>query len=152
LVARVHKLVPSKVWSERYRLINDFEHLLRVENNTTILKFYLHISKDEQLARFKKRLEDPARHWKISEADYTEREHWGEYQKAYADMLKHTSTTDAPWFIIPADQKWFRDLAIAEIITTTLIGMKMAAPQSHVDLNEIRKKYHQAVSQSDPHK
>jgi PPK2 family polyphosphate:nucleotide phosphotransferase len=96
LVARVHGLVPEKVWSKRYDQINDFEQLISTENNTTILKFFLHISKDEQLARFKKRLDDPARQWKISESDYKEREYWDDYIEAFQDVLTKTSTEHAP--------------------------------------------------------
>ena len=86
------------------------KNLIAVENNTTILKFFLHISKEEQLARFKQRLDDPARNWKISESDYKEREYWDDYTEAYEDLLRKTSTEHAPWFIIPSDHKWFRDL------------------------------------------
>ncbi len=96
LVARVHGLVPEKVWSKRYDQINDFERLIFTENNTTILKFFLHISKDEQLARFKKRLDDPARQWKISESDYKEREHWDDYIEAFEHVLTKTSTERCP--------------------------------------------------------
>ena len=96
LVARVHKLVPKEVWSKRYDLINCFEKNL-VESGTHILKFYLHISEDEQLLRFKQRLDDPARHWKISDADYTEHKLWNRYQEAYEDALENTSTKHAPW-------------------------------------------------------
>src|ERR1700756_5157486 len=119
LVVRVHQLVPVHVWSKRYDLINELERLLVVENYTTVLKFFLHISKDEQLARFKRRLDDPARRWKISEADYREREHWDSYSEAFEEMLQRTSTVYAPWFVIPSDHKWFRDLAVSQIISRT---------------------------------
>ena len=145
LVARVHKLVPEKVWSERYQQINDFERLLARENNTTILKFFLHISKDEQLARFKKRLDDPAKHWKISEADYSERDYWDAYMDAFDDLLEKTSTEHAPWFVIPSNHKWFRDLAIAQIIAKSLASLNMAQPAPTVDIEQIRKKYHAAA-------
>src|SRR5882724_2130825 len=145
LVARVHGLVPEKVWSKRYDQINDFEQLIFTENNTTILKFFLHISKDEQLARFKKRLDDPARQWKISESDYKEREFWDNYIEAFEDVLTKTSTERAPWFIIPSDHKWFRDLSISQIITSTMEEMDMQFPKPTVNLAEIRRKYHQAA-------
>jgi PPK2 family polyphosphate:nucleotide phosphotransferase len=145
LVARVHNLAPEKVWSERYKQINDFERLLALENNTTILKFFLHISKDEQLARFKKRLDDPNKHWKISEADYSERQYWDSYMEAFDDLLEKTSTEHAPWFVIPSDHKWFRDLAIAQIIANSLASLKMAQPAPTVDIEQIRKKYHAAA-------
>jgi len=147
LVPRVHKLVPKKRWAERYDLINDFERLLVEENDTTILKFFLHLSKEEQLLRFKQRLDDPARNWKISEADYTERRYWDEYTKAYEELLHKTSTKHAPWFIIPSDHKWFRDLTISEIITGTLEGLDMRVPPATVDLTEIRRKYHEASAE-----
>ncbi|GFO55278.1 hypothetical protein GMSM_22850 [Geomonas sp. Red276] len=141
LIARVHQLVPKKVWSERYRLINDFEQLL-AENGTRILKFYLHISKEEQLRRFRQRLEDPARHWKISEADYREREHWEAYQEAYEDALSLCSTPHAPWFVIPADHKWFRNLAVSQIVVRTMESLKMSFPEPAVDLADISRRFH----------
>jgi PPK2 family polyphosphate:nucleotide phosphotransferase len=147
LVARVHRLVPEKIWSKRYDQINDFEQLISAENNTTILKFFLHISKDEQLARFKKRLDDPARQWKISESDYKEREYWDDYIEAFEDVLTKTSTRRAPWFIIPANHKWFRDLSISQIITREMKGMNMKMPQPTVNLTEIRRNYHQAAGE-----
>jgi PPK2 family polyphosphate:nucleotide phosphotransferase len=146
LVARVHDLVPEKVWSKRYDQINDFEQLIATENNTTILKFFLHISKDEQLARFKKRLDDPARQWKISDSDYKERDYWGDYTKAFEDVLDKTSTEHAPWFIIPSNHKWFRDLAISQIIVRQMEDMNMQLPKPTVNLAEIRREYHQAAS------
>jgi polyphosphate kinase 2 (PPK2 family) len=147
LVARVHDLVPEKIWSKRYDEINDFEKLILTQNNTTILKFFLHISKEEQLARFEKRLDDPARQWKISEADYKEREYWDDYIRAFEDVLNKTSTEHAPWFIIPSNHKWFRDLAISEIIVRAMEEMHMQFPKPTVNLAEIRRKYHQAADQ-----
>ena len=105
LVVRVHKLVPQEIWSPRYDRINAFESGL-VEDDTHILKFYLHISKEEQLKHFKDRLDDPAKQWKISESDYKERTFWDDYTSAYEDALSRCSTEQAPWFIIPADHKW----------------------------------------------
>jgi PPK2 family polyphosphate:nucleotide phosphotransferase len=144
LVVRVHQLVPVDVWSKRYDLINDLERLLVVENSTTILKFFLHISKDEQLARFKRRLDDPARRWKITESDYREREYWDDYAHAFEDMLCKTSTDHAPWFIVPANQKWFRDLFVSRIITSALDELDMHLPEAAVDLARIRRRYHAA--------
>jgi PPK2 family polyphosphate:nucleotide phosphotransferase len=144
LVVRVHELTPVKVWSRRYELINDFERLLVVESNTTVLKFFLYISKEEQLARFKRRLDDPTRRWKISESDYLEREHWDKYTEAFEDMLHKTSTHHAPWFVIPSNHKWFRDLAVSQIITRKFEDMEMALPEPAVDLARIRRKYHAA--------
>jgi PPK2 family polyphosphate:nucleotide phosphotransferase len=144
LVVRVHQLAPEKVWSRRYDLINDFEKLLTVENGTTILKFFLYISKDEQLSRFKQRLDDPARQWKISESDYEERACWDHYIAAFEDMLRKTSTDYAPWFVIPSNHKWFRDLAISRIITDTLENLDIKLPKPAVDLAGIARKYHAA--------
>ncbi len=147
LIVRVHKLVAKEVWKERYELINDFERLLCTQNNTTIVKFFLHIGKEEQLRRFEQRLDDPARNWKISESDYEERALWDEYTKAFEDALEKTSTKHAPWYVIPANHKWFRNLAVSQIVAATMeeMGMKLPAPQ--VDLNAIRKEYHEAVSE-----
>ena len=148
LVVRVHNLQPEDEWSKRFDLINDFEKLLVVENNTAILKFFLHISKEEQLERFKQRLKDASRNWKISESDYKEREYWDDYTKAYEEILHKTSTRHAPWFIIPSNHKWFRDLAISQIIVTTLDNLNMKRPKPTVELAEIRRRYHEAVEQS----
>ena len=149
LVARVHGLVPKAVWAHRYQLINDFEKLLAVENATTILKFFLYISKDEQLARFEERLDTPAKNWKISDADYKEREYWDQYEAAFEDVLSKTSTKHAPWFVIPANHKWFRDLAISAIIVDAMQAMKMRPPEPTVDLAEIRRLYHAAAATQD---
>jgi PPK2 family polyphosphate:nucleotide phosphotransferase len=143
LVVRVHKLVPHSVWSKRYDLINDFETMLS-RNGTTILKFYLHISPEEQLARFKQRLDDPSRHWKISESDYSERELWPQYVEAYEEALARTSTKHAPWYIIPANHKWFRNLAVSRIIADTMSEMGLNLPPTHVDIADIQRKYHAA--------
>jgi PPK2 family polyphosphate:nucleotide phosphotransferase len=147
LVVRVHGLVPEKVWSKRYDEINDFEKLIAIQNNTTILKFFLHISKQEQLTRFAKRLGDPTRRWKISESDYKERDYWKDYIEAFEDVLSKTSTEHAPWFIVPSNHKWFRDLSISQIITRTMEEMKMQLPKPTVNLAEIRRKYHQAIDE-----
>jgi PPK2 family polyphosphate:nucleotide phosphotransferase len=144
LVVRVHDLVPKSVWSKRYELINDFEKDL-VEAGTHVLKFFLHISPEEQLARFKQRLDDPARRWKISESDYTERELWPKYMAAYEDAIERTSTKHAPWFVIPADRKWFRNLAVSRIVVETLESLGMKPPKPTVDLSDVRRKYHRAA-------
>jgi PPK2 family polyphosphate:nucleotide phosphotransferase len=143
LVVRVHKLVPDSVWSKRYDLINDFEKTLS-QNGTTILKFFLHISPEEQLSRFKQRLDDPARHWKISETDYSERELWPQYMEAYEDAIASTSTKHAPWYTIPANHKWFRNLAVSQIIADTMDEMGLQLPATQVDIAEMRRKYHAA--------
>ncbi len=146
LVVRVHQLVPKAVWSKRYALIGEFENLLR-HNGTRILKFFLHISPEEQLARFKQRLEDPARNWKISDADYSERALWTDYVAAYEEALSKTSRVDAPWYVIPADHKWFRNLAVSQIIASTMDEMGLKLPPTRVDLAQITAKYHAAAAE-----
>ena len=143
LVVRVHKLVPKSVWSKRYALINDFENML-TQHGTRIIKFFLHISPEEQLARFRQRLEDPSRHWKISESDYSERELWPRYVEAYEEAIEETSTKRAPWYIVPADRKWFRNLAISQIIADTMSEMGLKLPPTHVNISKIRREYHAA--------
>lgn len=148
LVSRVHKIDSKKVLAKRYDLINDFETNL-VDSGTHVLKFYLHISEDEQLRRFKQRIVDPARHWKISESDYREREYWDDYIKAFEDALSKCSTHHAPWFVIPANHKWFRNLAISQIIVEALVSLNMEFPAPTVDIEEIKKKYHLAEEEED---
>jgi PPK2 family polyphosphate:nucleotide phosphotransferase len=147
LVERVHELVPKKVWSRRYERINEFEKML-VQSGTVILKFFLHISADEQLRRFRDRLDDPVKQWKISEDDYRERKHWDDYVEAYEDLLERCSTDEAPWYIIPANHKWFRDVAVGRIIVDTLDDMNPRYPKPSVDLDAIRRKYHAAEAAS----
>jgi PPK2 family polyphosphate:nucleotide phosphotransferase len=148
LVARVHKLVEKSVWSKRYDMINDFEKMLS-NNGTRILKFFLHISPEEQLKRFKKRLDDPSRQWKITESDYSERELWPKYMEAYEDVLERTSTDYAPWYVIPANHKWFRNVAISDIIADTLDEMGLKAPSARVDIEKIRQMYDIAEQKQD---
>ena len=148
LVVRVHQFAHINVWSKRYDLINDFERLLVTENNTTVLKFFLYISKEEQLIRFKQRLDDPARRWKISEADYQERAYWDQYIEAFEDMLYRTSTWYAPWFVIPSNYKWFRDMAVSEIVTRTLEDLDMKLPEPAVDIADIRRRHHAAEEEN----
>jgi PPK2 family polyphosphate:nucleotide phosphotransferase len=129
LVVRVHNLVPKEVWSKRYGQINAFEELLAA-NGTTILKFFLHISKDEQKLRFDARNKDPNKNWKSSEADERERKFWDQYQDAYQDALEKTSRKHAPWFVIPANEKWFRNLAISHIIVRALEDLNLQYPKA----------------------
>ena len=128
LVVRVHKLVPESVWSNRYKQINQFERLL-TDNNVRILKFYLQISREEQKKRFQQRLDDRTRWWKLSPADFQERKYWNDYMDAYEDAISYCSTRWAPWYIIPANKKWFRNLAISHIIVKTLEGLDMEFPK-----------------------
>lgn len=149
LVVRVHNLVPKDVWSERYAYINDFEKILRKQNGTRIIKFFLYISKEEQLERFKSRLDDPSRNWKISEDDYREREFWDEYIAAYEAVFRKTSTRHAPWYIIPANHKWFRNLAISQIVAATLEDLRIQTPEPQVDLEVVRRQYHAAEEEEE---
>jgi PPK2 family polyphosphate:nucleotide phosphotransferase len=144
LVVRVHHLAPKEVWSERYDLINDFERLLHKQNDTQIIKIFLHITPEEQLERFQARLDDPTRNWKISEDDYKEREYWDDYMEAYEDIFEKTSKKNSPWYIIPSNHKWFRNLAVSQIIASTMEDMGMQMPKPTVDLELIRQQYHQA--------
>ena len=142
LVVRVHKFVPKDVWKPRYDFITEWEKLLAIENSTTIPKFLLYVSREEQLARFKERLDDPGRQWKISNSDYTERNLWDEYIDAFETALSRCSTKYAPWFVIPSNHKWFRNLAVSQIIADTLDDMNRKLPKPTVDLEEIRRLYH----------
>ncbi len=128
LVVRVHELVPKAVWSKRIAPINDFERMLS-ENGVTIIKFFLHISKDEQRQRLQDRLDDPDKHWKFSLGDLKEREHWDAYQTAYEEVIDRTSTELAPWYVIPADRKWYRDLVTCRILVSTLEALDMQYPR-----------------------
>jgi PPK2 family polyphosphate:nucleotide phosphotransferase len=127
LVVRVHKLAPKSVWSRRYDEINDFERTL-TEGGTTIVKFFLSIDRDEQRARFQARYDDPTKRWKFSMGDLEERKLWDDYQAAFNDVLSKTSTDIAPWYVIPANRKWFRNLAVATILAETMAALKPAYP------------------------
>ena len=140
LVVRVHKLVPEEVWKRRYDQINNFEKLL-AEEGTTILKFYLHISSEEQKERLRARLEDPTKHWKFDPDDLKERQLWKEYMRAYEDALEKTSTKYAPWYIVPANKKWYRDLVVASVILETLRDLKMEYPQPKYDVASILRDF-----------
>ena len=128
LIVRVHDFVPKSVWSKRFKHINSFEKLLS-DSSTIILKFFLYVSKDEQLERLDARLEDPAKKWKANPKDFEERNFWDDYVNAYETVLNKCSTKYAPWFIIPADKKWFRNLAISSILVNTLESLKMEFPK-----------------------
>jgi PPK2 family polyphosphate:nucleotide phosphotransferase len=127
LVERVHNLVPKARWSKRYAHINDFERLL-VDEGTTILKFFLHIDRDAQLERLKSRYDDPTKRWKFSLGDLDERKLWDSYAAAFEDALTRCSSDDAPWYVIPSDHKWFRNMAIGEITADTLASLGLAYP------------------------
>lgn len=136
LIVRVHKLVPKEVWSKRYRQINDFERMLS-QCGFTILKFFLHISKEEQKKRFEQRITDPSRNWKLSLPDFEERQHWDDYTEAYEEALRRCSTSWAPWFVIPANNKWFRNYLVAELVVNALDKMKLKYPAPNVDLTKV---------------
>lgn len=136
LVVRVDSLVPEAVWRSRYEQINHFEKLL-VESGTTILKFYLHISKEEQKERFQARVDDPAKHWKFSFDDLEKRKQWADYMVAYEAMLNQTSTVWAPWYVIPADQKWYRNLAVVRAIVQALRGLNPQYPNAEKDVSSV---------------
>ena len=133
LVTRVHGLIDKKTAHQRFGDINNFEQLL-TRNGTRILKFFLHISKKEQAERLQARLDDPAKRWKYEPGDLKERAHWNDYQDVYSDALAHCSTDDAPWFVVPADHKWTRDLAITEIVVATLENMDPQPPTADFDV------------------
>jgi PPK2 family polyphosphate:nucleotide phosphotransferase len=127
LVVRVHGFVPKSVWSKRYGQINDWERML-TESGTTIVKFFLSIDRDEQRKRFQARYDDPTRRWKFSLGDLEERKLWDDYQAAFDDALSKTSTSWAPWYVIPANHKWFRNLAVSMILADTIAALKPAYP------------------------
>ena len=137
LIVRVKDLVAKSVWEKRYDQINAFESLL-AENNVMILKFFLHVSKVEQKKRLMQRLEDPKRQWKANPEDFKERRRWDEYMKAYEEALSRCSTKHAPWHIIPSDQKWFRNLAVSEVIVDRLASARMTYPKPAFDISKIK--------------
>ncbi len=137
LVVRVHDLVPKHVWKKRYDQIRDFEQML-VDEGTVIRKFFLHISRDEQKARLQERLDNPAKHWKFEHGDIEERQYWDDYTAAYEDALAKTSTSDAPWFIVPGDRKWYRNLVISSVLVDTLESLELSYPDPAPDLDQIK--------------
>jgi PPK2 family polyphosphate:nucleotide phosphotransferase len=137
LVTRVHKLITAKEAERRCEEIVEFESILAA-NGVTILKFFLHISRDEQTRRLEERLADADKHWKVSEADFAERRFWPQYEEAYDHAISHTSRKHAPWFIIPSDQKWYRNVAISGILVDTLKALKMKYPKPAFDISTIK--------------
>ena len=133
LVVRVQQLAPEEVWRPRYRQINDFERLL-AETGTTILKFFLHIDKDEQKERLQARLDDPAKRWKFRKGDLDDRARWDDYVAAYEEALEKTSTEHAPWYVVPANKKWYRNLVVATVLVETLEKLGMKHPEAEEDL------------------
>ncbi|MGH1502231.1 MAG: polyphosphate kinase 2 family protein [Acidimicrobiales bacterium] len=136
LVVRVNDLVPERQWRKRYRHIRDFEQML-ADEGTTIVKIFLHISPDEQAERFQSRLDEPHKHWKFSHGDLEVRTQWNDYMRAFEDALGQTSTDDAPWYVVPADRKWYRNVAVCEIMVQTLESLAMDWPAAEDDLDDV---------------
>jgi len=136
LVVRVNNLVPKTVWEKRYEHIRAFEKML-ADEGTTIVKLFLHISKDEQRARLQERLDNPSKHWKFEHGDVAERAHWEDYTKAYEQAISETSTDYAPWYIIPSDRKWYRNLVISQLLINTLEALDMRYPEPAVGIENI---------------
>jgi PPK2 family polyphosphate:nucleotide phosphotransferase len=137
LVVRVHELVPEKVWRPRYELIREFEHSLHTRG-TTVVKLFFHLSKDEQADRFRARLDDPTKRWKFRRGDLDDRAKWDDFMAAYADAIAETSTAEAPWYVVPADHKWYRNWAVSRILIETLEHMDPHYPEPAEDLNGIK--------------
>ncbi|MEM9135674.1 MAG: PPK2 family polyphosphate kinase, partial [Actinomycetota bacterium] len=136
LVVRVMDIVPKSRWKKRYDHIRAFEQLL-ADEGTTIIKLFLHISKDEQRERLQARLDEPDKNWKFEEGDLVPRARWDDYQEAFTDALTETSTEDAPWYVIPADRKWYRNLVVSEILIQSLEGLDMTYPEAAPDIAEM---------------
>lgn len=139
LIARVHQLVPEQRWKARFEHIKAFEQML-VDEGTTICKFFLHISKDEQRERLQERIDDPKKRWKWSSGDLDERARWNDYQQAYAEALAATSTAAAPWYVVPADRNWYRDLVVAEVLVQALESLRIKLPVGDPALAGLRVK------------
>ncbi len=136
LVVRVHNLVPPEVWGQRYRHITEFEKLL-TDEGTTVIKFFLHISKQEQKQRLQARLDEPSKNWKFDPGDLAERRLWDDYMAAYEAMLSKTSSEWAPWYLVPADRKWYRNLVVSQVLVETLEGLELRHPPAAEGLNGI---------------
>ena len=137
IAVRVKKIFPDEVWKRRQRHVIDFERML-AEEGTTIVKIFLHISKDEQKRRLESRLQNPAKHWKFNPDDLADRARWSEFMSAYEDVISKTSTDLAPWYVVPADRKWYRNLCVARIMLDTLKGLNMEFPAIDWDPKQIR--------------
>lgn len=136
LVVRVHELVPESAWRPRYRQINDFERML-TENGVSILKIYLHISREEQAERLRARIEDPTKNWKFSMGDLEERKLWKRYMEAFEDAIRECSTPWAPWHVVPANRKWYRDAAVARLLREQLEALGLKTPKPRADLAKV---------------
>ena len=131
LIVRVHDLVPQAVWRKRYEQINAFERILD-DNGTVILKFFLHISQDEQRKRLQARVDDPKKCWKFQPGDLHERKFWKDYMRAYEEALSQTSTESAPWYVVPANQKWYRNYVVGSVVAATLDQLNLKYPKCEV--------------------
>jgi len=136
LVVRVHDVVPKEVWERRFDHINEFERML-ADEGTTVLKFFLYIDRDEQKTRLQERIANPKKNWKFKLGDLAERKLWDDYMTAYEDVLRRCSTEQAPWYVIPANRNWFRNLAIAEILADTIEDLKPTYPPPTDDLSKV---------------
>ena len=137
LVVRVKQLVPEEIWRPRYELINDFEKLL-LQNDVTILKFFLHISKEEQKRRLESRRDNPKKQWKFAVGDLDERARWDNYQAAFEEAINRTSTANAPWYVVPADKKWYRNLVVARAVAATLEAMNPRYPPPEPGIEKVK--------------
>lgn len=139
IAVKVKKIFPEKVWKKRFRHVKDFEQLL-VDEGTTVVKIFLNISKDEQQQRLQARLDNPEKHWKFNPDDLLDRARWDEFMDCYEDLLEKTSTEDSPWFVIPSDRKWYRNLAVTRILVDTLKSMNLSYPEIDWDPEEMEIK------------
>src|SRR5690606_39265019 len=139
LVVRVHDLVPRSQWTRRYGTINAFEKGL-VQDGTTVIKVMLHVSRKEQGERLMERLERPDKHWKYNPGDVDERQHWDDYQEAYQAVLDKTSTAEAPWYVVPADRKWYARLAVQQLLLEHLRAMDLSWPEADFDVAAEKKR------------
>jgi PPK2 family polyphosphate:nucleotide phosphotransferase len=140
LVERVHNLVPEEVWQRRFAHINEFERMM-ADEGLTILKFYLHIDLEEQHKRLLERIDDPTKQWKFNPGDLEERKLWPEYMKAFEDVLQRTSTACAPWYLVPANRNWYRNLVIASVVVETLKGLKLQYPPAVENIAQYREQF-----------
>lgn len=137
LVPCAHRLLPQKMIKQRLENIRAFESIL-ADNDVILLKFFLHISHQEQTARLQSRIDTPDKHWKLSESDFREREFWKEYQEAYEQVISTTSTKHAPWFIVPANHKWYRNVVISEVLVEVMTGLRLQYPEPTMDASKIK--------------
>ena len=136
LVVRVNELTPKQIWERRFEHIRNFEQML-VDEGTTIVKLFLHISKDEQRARLQERIDNPSKHWKFEHGDITERSHWDSYTAAYEQAISETSTKHAPWYVVPADKKWYRNLVVSQLLIDKLDALEMRYPEPEIGIENI---------------